>query len=91
MRSGSPGEERSVAAGFDRGHVAGFEARGCVAHPEHTSMNGDQTAAVYSRLDFGARHPGGQELAASHDTVCPGRQLSKDFLDCPALGSHHDP
>ena len=88
MRSGSAGQERSVAAGLHCGHVAGFEARSRVAHPEYTAMNAHQALNSDSPGDLRRADPGGEHLAASHDPVRIARQLGENPLDCPSLGRH---
>jgi hypothetical protein len=88
VRGCAPGEEGPFPTSLDRCHVAGFEARCLVAHPENPAMNADQGAGLDPLQELRLTHPSPKHLLARHYAVGSPSQLGENSLDCPALGRH---
>ena len=91
MRRCWAGEEGARAACLDCGQVAGFEARGRVAHAENTAMNGDQPAGGHSLLDLVPCETRAEQLLPSDDAVRAPGEPGKDFVDGAGLSCHWRP
>jgi hypothetical protein len=87
VRRGATGEQSSVSAGLDGGHVTGQDARGLVADPENPAMKRNQIPARNPRLDLGGAESRRAQFLTSHNTVRARRNCGDLFLDCPALWS----
>jgi hypothetical protein len=87
MCSRPPHQQRPFAAGLNRRHVAGQDARRLVANTEDRTMNGDQCADCEPVLQLGGGNTRSEQFLPGHDPVGLARQVPKDFFDCPVLGS----
>jgi hypothetical protein len=87
-RGGDVAEDRTVAAGENRGHEAGTMARCAVSHHVDAVVNSVKKAALHPPRDPVLPNPNGVELRSRHHPVLLGRKFGYSQIECVALLPH---